>query len=137
MIAELGHFTLILALSVALIQAIFPLLGAQTGNNVWISLAQPAAVFQFLLVAISFGCLMQLYITSDFSVINVAKNSNITIPMIYKVSGVWGNHEGSLLLWVLILSIFGGAVAYFGKNLPPDNRAHSTWRDWASARCPG
>ncbi|MBM09427.1 MAG: heme lyase NrfEFG subunit NrfE [Magnetovibrio sp.] len=123
MIAELGHFTLILALSVALIQAFFPLLGAQKGNNVWISLAPPAAIFQFLLVSISFACLTQLYITSDFSVVNVAKNSNTAIPMIYKVSGVWGNHEGSLLLWVLILSIFGSAVAYFGNNLPPDFRA--------------
>ena len=123
MIAELGHFTLILALTVALVQAFFPLLGAQQGNNVWIALAQPSALCQFMLVAISFGCLTQLYVTSDFSVVNVVKNSNTAMPMLYKISGVWGNHEGSLLLWVLILAIFGGAVAAFGNNLPPEFRA--------------
>ena len=125
MVAELGHFTLILALTIALIQAFFPLVGAQQGNNAWIALAQPTALFQFLLVAISFGCLTQLYVTSDFSVVNVVKNSNTAMPMLYKISGVWGNHEGSLLLWVLILAIFGASVAAFGNNLPPEFRARA------------
>jgi len=123
MTAELGHFTLILALCVALVQAVFPLVGAARDNEVWMGLARPTAMFQFLLVSISFGCLTHLYVTSDFSVLNVASNSNTAMPMLYKVSGVWGNHEGSLLLWVLILAIFGAAVAAFGRNLPPALRA--------------
>lgn len=125
MTAELGHFTLILALGVAIVQAVFPLLGAERGNAAWLSLARPAAMFQFLLVAISFGCLTLLYVTSDFSVVNVVENSNTAMPMLYKISGVWGNHEGSLLLWVLILTIFGASVASFGRNLPPGLRARA------------
>ncbi len=123
MTAELGHFTLILALAVALVQATLPLIGAARDDAAWMALARPAAMFQFLLVAISFGCLTHLYVTSDFSVVNVVSNSNTAMPMLYKVSGVWGNHEGSLLLWVLILAIFGAAVAAFGRNLPPALRA--------------
>ncbi|MBT6094233.1 MAG: heme lyase CcmF/NrfE family subunit [Rhodospirillaceae bacterium] len=123
MTAELGHFTLILALAIALVQATFPLIGAARNDAAWMGLARPAAIFQFLLVAVSFGCLTHLYVTSDFSVVNVATNSNTAMPMLYKVSGVWGNHEGSLLLWVLILAIFGAAVAAFGRNLPPALRA--------------
>lgn len=123
MTAELGHFALIVALSVALVQASLPLIGAQRGNAAWMGLARPSALLQLMLVAISFGCLTHLYVTSDFSVVNVVRNSNSAMPMLYKVAGVWGNHEGSLLLWVTILAIFGGAVAAFGRNLPPALRA--------------
>jgi cytochrome c-type biogenesis protein CcmF len=123
MTAELGHFTLVLALSVALVQSVFPVIGAARGNVAWMSLAKPTAICQFLLVAISFASLTHLHVTSDFSVVNVVSNSNTAMPMLYKVSAVWGNHEGSLLLWVLILAIFGAAVAAFGRNLPPALRA--------------
>ena len=119
MIPELGHFALILALSVALVQAVVPLVGAQRGDAPWIAMARPAALAQFLLVAVAFACLTQAYVTSDFSVLNVARNSHSAKPMLYKVSGVWANHEGSMLLWVLILALFGSAVAAFGRNLPP------------------
>ncbi len=123
MIAEIGHFALILALFVAIVQATLPLYGAARGYRPWIALARPAAVAQFLMVAVSFGCLMHAYVTSDFSVLNVAANSHTAKPMLYKIAGTWGNHEGSLLLWVLILSIFGSAVAVIGGNLPPSLRA--------------
>jgi len=123
MTAELGHFALILALAIALVQSTLPLIGAQRDDAGWMALARPTALTQFLLVGISFGCLTHLYVTSDFSVVNVVRNSNTAMPMLYKVSGVWGNHEGSLLLWVLILAIFGAAVAAFGRNLPPALRA--------------
>ena len=123
MIAELGHFALALALFVAIVQATLPLIGAHRGDAAWMALARPAALCQFLLVAVAFGCLTHLYITSDFSVLNVAQNSHTDKPLIYKISGVWGNHEGSMLLWVLILALFGSAVAAFGANLPPSLRA--------------
>ena len=119
MIPELGHFALILALSVALVQAVVPLVGAQRGDARWMAVARPAAVTQFGLVALAFACLTQAYVTSDFSVLNVARNSHSAKPMLYKVSGVWANHEGSMVLWVLILALFGSAVAAFGRNLPP------------------
>ena len=122
-IAELGHFTLILALFMAVVQSSLPLIGAQRRHAAWMALAQPTAVLQFLLVAIAFLCLTHAFVTSDFSVVNVVKNSHTAKPLIYKISGVWGNHEGSLLLWVLILSIFGAAVAVFGGNLPPSLKA--------------
>ena len=123
MTAEIGHFSLILALLVAFVQATLPMVGAQKGYPDWMAVARPAAVAQFGLVAIAFGCLTQLYVTSDFSVLNVVQNSHTAKPLLYKISGVWGNHEGSLLLWVLILSLFGSAVALFGNNLPPGLRA--------------
>jgi cytochrome c-type biogenesis protein CcmF len=123
MTAELGHFALTLALFVAAVQSVVPLVGAHRGNEGWMALARPAAMMQFLLVALAFGCLTHLYITSDFSVLNVASNSHTDKPLLYKISGVWGNHEGSMLLWVLILALFGSAVAAFGANLPPALRA--------------
>ena len=123
MIAELGHYSLVLAMSVALVQAIFPLVGAWRGDSGWIGLARPSAFVQFVLIAIAFGALMYAYITSDFSVLNVATNSHSAKPLLYKISGVWGNHEGSLLLWLLILVVFGAAVALFGGNLPAEFRA--------------
>lgn len=123
MTAELGHFALVLALFVAIVQATVPLIGAQRGNLVWIETCRPTAIIQFALVILAFSCLTYLYIVSDFSVLNVFQNSHTDKPLIYKISGVWGNHEGSLLLWVLILSAFGSAVAILGTNLPPALRA--------------
>jgi cytochrome c-type biogenesis protein CcmF len=119
MIAEIGHFALVLALCVALVQAVVPLVGAKRGMSSWMAVAAPASALQFLFIAIAFGALTNAYVTSDFSVMNVAQNSHTEKPMLYKVAGVWGNHEGSLLLWVTILSLFGFAVTLFGRNLPP------------------
>ena len=123
MIIEAGHFALVLALFVTVIQASLPLAGAARGNVSWMAVAAPAALAQFLFIAVSFGCLTYAFMTSDFSVLNVASNSHSAKPMLYKISGVWGNHEGSMLLWVLILALFGAAVAAFGGNLPPSLRA--------------
>ena len=123
MIVELGHFALVLALLVGVVQATVPLVGAARGHAAWMALARPAAVAQLLLVALAFAALVHAYVTSDFSVLNVVQNSHTDKPLIYKVAGVWGNHEGSLLLWVLILALFGSAVAVFGTNLPPSLRA--------------
>ena len=119
MIPEIGHFALILALVVALVQAILPLAGAQKGIASWVAVAKPAARLQFLFMAISFGCLTWSFMQSDFSVLYVASNSNTALPTIYKISGVWGAHEGSLLLWALILSIWTTAVTLFGRSIPP------------------
>ncbi len=123
MIAEAGHFALVLALAVALAQATLPLLGAHRGNALLMALAEPAAAAQAMLVAFAFGALTYAFVVSDFSLAVVAQNSNTAMPMLYKVSGVWGNHEGSMLLWVLILAVFGLAVSLFGGNLPPAFRA--------------
>ena len=125
MIAEIGHFALILALAVALLQATIPLIGAQRGNAAWMSFSGPASAAQFLCVAIAFAALTHGYATSDFSLVNVAKNSHSLKPMLYKIAGVWGNHEGSLLLWTTILALFGMAVTLFGGNLPPALRARA------------
>ncbi|MDE9451810.1 heme lyase CcmF/NrfE family subunit [Aliiroseovarius sp. Z3] len=118
MITELGHFALILALGVAAVQMIVPLVGAHKGWQGWMEMAVPAATIQFLLVFASFLALTYAFVTSDFSVQLVTLNSHSAKPMLYKVSGVWGNHEGSMLLWVLIVSLFGAMAAWFGGNLP-------------------
>ena len=118
MVAEVGHFALILALAICLVQGTVPLYGAARRDHALMSLAAPAALAQFVAVAVAFGCLMQAYIVSDFTVLNVALNSHSAKPMLYKIAGVWGNHEGSILLWVLILATFGAAVVVFGGNLP-------------------
>ena len=123
MIPEIGQFALILALVISLIQGTLPLVGAAKNRTQWIAVARPAARGQFLFVITAFFCLMQAYVTSDFSVANVAHNSHTLKPMLYKVSGVWGNHEGSMVLWVAILAIFGLAVAEFGSALPPSLKA--------------
>src|ERR1700704_3618301 len=123
MITEIGHFALVLALCVALLQAVLPLYGAARGDALLIAWARPAALAQFLFVAVAFFALMHAYAVSDFSLANVAANSNSTKPLIYKLTGVWSNHEGSMLLWVFILALFGAAVALFGQNLPPALRA--------------
>ena len=123
MIPEIGQFALVLALALAAVQATLPLIGAARGDPAWMALARPAACGQFVFVATAFLCLMQAYVVSDFSVANVARNSHTLKPLLYKVSGVWGNHEGSMLLWVLILALFGLTVAAFGRNLPPALKA--------------
>lgn len=125
MIIELGHFALALALAVALIQSTVPLIGASRGNIAWMNVARQAAVLQFVLIAFAFGALMHAYVTSDFSVVNVYQNSHSAKPLRYKIAGVWGNHEGSLVLWVTILAIFGALVAVLGRNLPPSLRARA------------
>lgn len=118
MIVELGHFALILALMVALVQATLPMWGAHRGDGRLMALAAPAAGLQLVLVAAAFAALTWAFVVSDFSLAVVVSNSHTLKPMLYKVSGVWGNHEGSLLLWVLILAVYGAAVAVFGGNLP-------------------
>src|SRR5688572_20182489 len=118
MTAELGHFALILATAVAILQSIVPFWGTRTGDSSLMAVARPAAVAQFLLIGLAFAALMQAYIVSDFSLLNVFENSHTEKPLLFKITGVWGNHEGSMLLWVLILSLFGALVAVFGRNLP-------------------
>jgi cytochrome c-type biogenesis protein CcmF len=123
MLAEFGHFALVLALAVALVQTVVPLVGAAKRWPGWMALAGPAALIQFLLVGFAFLALMQAFVRSDFSLAVVLANSHSLKPMLYKVSGVWGNHEGSLLLWVLILTLFGAACAAFGQGLPATLKA--------------
>jgi cytochrome c-type biogenesis protein CcmF len=125
MIAEIGHFSLIIALFIAIIQSIVPMIGAMRGEQGLMGVAKTAAIAQFLLIAVAFAALMWCYITSDFSVLNVVENSHSDKPMLYKISGVWSNHEGSMLLWVFILSIYGMAVAIFGGNLPATLRSRA------------
>ncbi|GAA5069298.1 heme lyase CcmF/NrfE family subunit [Roseibacterium beibuensis] len=123
MIVELGHFALILAFMVSIFQMIVPMIGAARGLPGWMAVAEPAATTQFLLTAFSFGALTYAFVTSDFSLSLVVSNSHTLKPLLYKISGVWGNHEGSLLLWVLILTLFGACAAWFGANLPPTLKA--------------
>ena len=125
MTVEAGHFALVLALFVAIAQGTVPLIGAARGQGQWMALARPAAVISFVLVAFAFATLTVAYVTSDFSVVNVVRNSHSAKPMIYKISGTWANHEGSMLLWVLILTLFGASVAVFGRNLPMSLRARA------------
>jgi cytochrome c-type biogenesis protein CcmF len=123
MIVELGHFALILALCVALVQAVVPMVGAARRWQAWMAVGEAAASAQFLLIGFAFAALTQAFVTSDFSLRLVVLNSHTAKPMLYKVAGVWGNHEGSMLLWVLILALFGACAAWFGGNLPATLRA--------------
>ncbi|QDI75885.1 MULTISPECIES: heme lyase CcmF/NrfE family subunit [Leisingera] len=123
MITELGHFALILAFMIAIVQAVIPLIGAHKRWPGWMAVAEPAAQAQFLFTAFSFGALMWAFITSDFSLKLVTLNSHSAKPMLYKISGTWGNHEGSMLLWVLIVSLFGALASVFGGGLPPTLKA--------------
>ena len=123
MLTELAHFALILAFGVAIVQMIVPMIGAHRGNAAWMAVAEPAAITQFLLVGFSFAVLTWAFVTSDFSLQLVYANSHTDKPMIYKISGVWGNHEGSMLLWLLILALFGALAAWFGGDLPDRLRA--------------
>jgi cytochrome c-type biogenesis protein CcmF len=117
MIPEIGHFALILALFIAFVQAVFPIVGAARGDVRWMAMARPAALTQFLFVALAYGCLTYAFITNDFSVAYVAENSNSALPLIYRIAGVWGAHEGSLLLWLLILNVWMASVAIFSRSL--------------------
>ena len=118
MIAEIGHYALVLALVLACIQGLVPFWGARRNDATLMQVADGTAIGQLIFVSLAFAALTNAYVTSDFSVLNVVENSHSAKPLIYKVTGVWGNHEGSMLLWALILVIFGAAVALFGRNLP-------------------
>jgi cytochrome c-type biogenesis protein CcmF len=124
MIPEFGHFALVLALGLGLIQSIVPVIGVHRHDGSLMRLASSTAVAQFVFVALSFLALAACYVTSDFSVVTVFENSHSMMPLVYKFTSVWGNHEGSMLLWVLILSLFGALVALFGSNLPAPLKAH-------------
>ncbi len=119
MIPELGNFALLVALSVSLVQGTLPLLGAHRNRQAWIALARPAAAAHALLVVIAFGCLSAAFVDNDFSVVYVAQHSNTLLPLPYRLAGVWGGHEGSLLLWVLMLALWTLAVAALPQRLPP------------------
>src|SRR4051812_44978805 len=123
MITELGHFALILALFVAVVQSVVPLIGAARRHVGWMAVGRSCALIGFALTALSMLALMHAYVTSDFTVINVIQNSHTDKPMLYQITGVWGNHEGSMLLWVFMLSLCAAAVAWFSDNLPPPLRA--------------
>ncbi len=123
MITELGHFALVLAFMAAIVQMVVPMVGAQKRWSGWMAVAEPAATLQLLMTGFAFAALMYAFVTSDFSLRLVALNSHSAKPMLYKISGVWGNHEGSMLLWVLIVSLFGAMAAWFGGNLPPTLKA--------------
>jgi len=125
MTPELGHFVLALALALAIVQSTIPLFGAARGNLLWMRSARSTAFGQVVFVGLAFAALMRAFVVSDFTVLNVANNSHSLKPMIFKVAATWGSHEGSLLLWVFILTIFGAAVAAFGSNLPETLRART------------
>ena len=118
MIPEIGQFALILALLLALIQGVLPIAGAARGNAAWMAVARPAAQGQFTFVAIAFACLAWSFVQNDFSVLNVATNSNSQLPVLYRFAATWGSHEGSLLLWVLMLNVWTVAVTVFSRHLP-------------------
>ena len=105
-----------LALGLALIQGSMPIVGARSNDPVFMSMAAPTALAQFAFVSIAFGALAACYVTSDFSVLNVFENSNSAMPLIYRLTSLWGNHKGSMMLWVFILALFGAVVAAFGTN---------------------
>jgi len=122
-IPEIGQFALIIALCIAVTQSVVPLAGSGLGIQRWVALAVPSALAQLLFVAIAYGCLTWAFLSHDFSVMYVAQNSNTNLPLIYLISGVWGGHEGSLLLWSLVLAVWTGAVAVFTPNVPRVMRA--------------
>ena len=125
MIPELGHFALTLALMTAVVQGILPIWGAARGNVVWMRSAISTASLQCVLIAIAFSALMRSFVVSDFTVVNVVENSHSLKPLLFKVAGTWGSHEGSLLLWTLILAVFGAGVALLGKNIPTSLKART------------
>src|SRR6516165_5997932 len=125
MIPELGHYALMLALGLAFIQGTMPIVGARTNDPVLMSMAAPTALAQFAFVAMAFVAFATCYATSDFSGLNVFENSNSQMQLIYRLTSVWGNHEGSMMLWVSILTFFGALVAVFGGNLPAVLKANA------------
>ena len=124
MIPELGHYALVLALVLALVQSVAPLIGARRRDDTLMGLASSTALMQFVFVAVSFVALSACYVRSDFSVMNVYENSHSLMPLVYKFTSTWGNHEGSMLLWVLILALYGALVSLFGNNLPATLKAN-------------
>ncbi|MES2610835.1 MAG: cytochrome c biogenesis protein CcsA, partial [Pseudomonadota bacterium] len=114
---ELGHVALILALAMALAQSVLPLFGAHNGNAAWMALAKPSARGQFVFLVIAYACLTHAFIANDFSVALAANHSNSALPLVYRITAVWGNHEGSILLWSLILSGWTVAVTFFSRQL--------------------
>ena len=123
MIIEAGHYALALAFALCIVQAVLPFWGARRGDAGLMAVGDSTAIGQLVFVAGAFAALAKAHLTSDFSVLNVAANSHSAMPLIYKFSGIWGNHEGSMLLWSLILAIFGAIVAVFGRGLPARLRA--------------
>jgi len=123
MIPEIGHFALILALSLAVCQSVLPMIGAQRNDAAMMSVGRTTAYGQFLFVAISFGCLIWAFVQDDFSVLYVANHSQLSLPVGYKVSAAWSAHEGSLLMWILILAAWTMAVARFSSEVPDVLRA--------------
>ncbi len=130
MIPEIGHFALVLALLVGIAQASVPMIGAWRNDPRLMGVAKSTALAQFGFVAAAFAALTACYVRSDFSVLTVFENSHSAMPLIYKFTSVWGNHEGSMLLWVLILTLFGALVAAFGRNMPDELQG-------VRARCAG
>ncbi|MCK0166182.1 heme lyase CcmF/NrfE family subunit [Jannaschia sp. S6380] len=125
MIPELGHFALILALMLALVQSVLPMIGARAGRADWMDSARTTAALQVALLALAFAALIRSFVISDFTVVNVVENSHSLKPMLFKVAGSWGSHEGSLLLWTLILAVFGAGVALLGGNIPAGLKART------------
>ncbi|MFM9927291.1 heme lyase CcmF/NrfE family subunit [Variovorax sp. H27-G14] len=123
MSVELGHFALVMALAMALVQATLPLVGATRGNAAWMALAQPAARAQFVFIAIAYAVLTRAFVLNDFSVLYVAQHSNSALPMVYRITAVWGGHEGSILLWTLILAGWTLAVTLFARSTDDVMRA--------------
>ena len=118
MIPEIGHFALILGLCIAVIMSVVPMIGSFTGQYSWMALARPAAKAQLLMVMVSYAVLTHAFLVHDFSVGYVANTSNLSLPLIYRISGVWGSHEGSLLLWLLVLTAWTAAVSVFSRGIP-------------------
>ncbi len=125
MIPELGHFALILALVLATVQSVVPLVGAARRDGRWMAVAEPAAIGQAAVLVVAFAALTYAYVVSDFTVTNVVVNSHSDKPLLYKITGTWGNHEGSLLLWVLVLAVFGAAIALFARSMPATLKART------------
>ncbi|HYD62709.1 MAG TPA: heme lyase CcmF/NrfE family subunit [Noviherbaspirillum sp.] len=123
MIPELGNFACMVALVVALAQGILPIAGSFKGNQRWMALARPAAAASFLLITVAFACLIYAFVNNDFSVTYVASNSNSSLPVYYRIAGAWGGHEGSLLLWIWMLVMWGFAVALFSRQMPDETVA--------------
>ena len=118
MIPEIGNFAMILALSLAIVQAVLPLVGAHRGDEAMMGIGRTAATGQFFFVVVAFACLTWAFLSDDFSVLYVANHSQLSLPTLYKVSAVWGAHEGSLLLWIVLLAGWTVAVARFSSGLP-------------------